>query len=216
MPSLIVANLVCPRIEYLGGYGKSRINLQPFASTIAETTTKIVASMPSSHGHGGYSRYDKEWQQLFKKKKDKKYFLTQLLRGRWEAVQREPHLKIADRWTQSTVWYRLRPILIENGLEINQGTREYVTGLINTICKECFGLKREKLGIIASPRASLYFDGEWTSVSLDNVESLAEKGTDVIFIEKQGIVEVLASYADEYGIALVNNVGHLTEYGKDS
>jgi LAS superfamily LD-carboxypeptidase LdcB len=29
------------------------------------------------------------------------------------------------------------------------------------------------------------------------------------------IVEVLSDYADKYGIALVNIIGHLTEYGKD-
>ena len=30
-----------------------------------------------------------------------------------------------------------------------------------------------------------------------------------------GIVQVLTSYADKYGVALVNSSGHFTEYGKD-
>lgn len=29
------------------------------------------------------------------------------------------------------------------------------------------------------------------------------------------IVEVLTEYADKYGVALVNTIGNLTEYGKD-
>ncbi|MGH9977848.1 MAG: hypothetical protein ACRD8Z_18735, partial [Nitrososphaeraceae archaeon] len=44
---------------------------------------------------------------------------------------------------------------------------------------------------------------------------LAEKGTDIVCIEKQGVPEVLTEWADKYGIALLNSRGHLTEYGKD-
>jgi hypothetical protein len=37
-------------------------------------------------------------------------------------------------------------------------------------------------------------------------------GTDLIIIEKEGAVEVLAPFADKYGIALLNSRGFLTEY----
>jgi hypothetical protein len=40
--SLIIANLVCPKIEY-ESYGKSRINFRPFADLVAQTT--VSASM---------------------------------------------------------------------------------------------------------------------------------------------------------------------------
>jgi hypothetical protein len=93
-------------------------------------------------------------------------------------------------------------------------TRQYVTRLIREICKE-LGVTRESLGIIASPRAQMYYNGGWTSVSFDSVNALASHGTDVVFIEKLDIVEVLSNYADKYGVALVNTIGHLTEYGKD-
>ena len=43
----------------------------------------------------------------------------------------------------------------------------------------------------------------------------ADKGTDIIFIEKEGISEVLTEWAGKYGFAMVNTRGHLTEYGKD-
>jgi hypothetical protein len=36
-----------------------------------------------------------------------------------------------------------------------------------------------------------------------------------VFIEKEGVPEVLTEYADKYGIANVNTRGYLTEYGKD-
>ena len=61
----------------------------------------------------------------------------------------------------------------------------------------------------------MYFDGNWSSVRFEAIEDLAEKGTDIIFIEKMPVVEVLTTYADKYGVALVNTIGNLTEYGKD-
>ncbi len=60
----------------------------------------------------------------------------------------------------------------------------------------------------------MYFDGTWTSVSFDAIDELAEKGTDIVFIEKEGVPEVLTEYADKYGISMVNTRGYLTEYGK--
>ena len=93
-------------------------------------------------------------------------------------------------------------------------TRGYVKRLVKEIC-EGVGVTRESFGIFAGVRAELYFSGTWTSVSFDNVKSLADKGTDIIFIEKEGISEVLTEWADKYGLAMVNTRGHLTEYGKD-
>jgi 5S rRNA maturation endonuclease (ribonuclease M5) len=93
-------------------------------------------------------------------------------------------------------------------------TRGYVKRLVKELC-EGAGVTRESMGIFAGVRAELYFNGNWTSVSFDNVKRLAEKGTDIIFVEKEGIPEVPTGWADKYGIAMVNTRGHLTEYGKD-
>lgn len=93
-------------------------------------------------------------------------------------------------------------------------TREYVKRLVKELC-EAAGVTREYLGIFAGVRAELYFNGNWTSVSFDSIKRLAEKGTDIVFVEKEGIPEVLTDWADKYGIAMVNTRGHLTEYGKD-
>ena len=48
------------------------------------------------------------------------------------------------------------------------------------------------------------------------MKRLAEKGTDIIFVEKEGVPEVLTDWADKYGIAMVNTRGHLSKFlGKD-
>jgi hypothetical protein len=92
--------------------------------------------------------------------------------------------------------------------------RKSFVARIKPVC-EGLGRTREDFGIIAKPRATMYFNGEWSSVSYDAIEELAENGTDIIFIEKKGIAEVLCEYADNYGIALVDTQGFLTDYAKD-
>jgi hypothetical protein len=116
-----------------------------------------------------------------------------------------------QKWTQSTVWYLFQPIIEKYGIEVN---RETVAGYIRDLCKAA-GVTRESLGIFAGARAELYFDGVWSSVSFGTISKLAEKGTDIVCVEKKGVPEVLTEWANKYGIALLNSRGHLTEYGKD-
>lgn len=116
-----------------------------------------------------------------------------------------------QKWTLSTVWYLFQPILEEANIEVNRDT---ITAYVRELCKDA-GVTRESLGIFAGARAELYFDGTWSSVSFDRITELAEKGADIVCIEKKGVPEVLTVYADKYGIALLNSRGHLTEYGKD-
>ena len=116
-----------------------------------------------------------------------------------------------QKWIMSTVWYLFQPIMEKFGTEVN---RETITGYIRDLCK-AVGVTRESLGIFAGARAELYFDVVWSSVSFGKKGKLAEKGTDIVCIEKQGVPEVLTEWADKYGIALLNSRGHLTEYGKD-
>jgi len=104
-----------------------------------------------------------------------------------------------------------QPTMEKFGIEVNRDT---ITGYINDLCKAA-AVTRESLGIFAGARAELYFGGVWSSVSFDKIGKLAEKGTDIVCIEKQGVPEVLTEWADKYGIALLNSRGHLTEYGKD-
>jgi hypothetical protein len=116
-----------------------------------------------------------------------------------------------QKWTQSTVWYLFQPMMEKFGIEVN---RETITGYIRDLCRAA-GVTRESLGIFAGARAELYFNGVWSSVSFGKIGKLAEKGTDIVCVEKQGVPEVLTEWADKFGIALLNSRGHLTEYGKD-
>ena len=114
--------------------------------------------------------------------------------------------------TQSTVWYLCLPIFEKYRVKLP--TRKYFTSRIKAVCEK-LDVTREELGIIAKPRATMYFNGKWTSVSYDAIEDLARNGTDIIFIEKKGVVELFCEYADNFGIALVDTQGFLTDYAKD-
>jgi predicted flap endonuclease-1-like 5' DNA nuclease len=118
---------------------------------------------------------------------------------------------VVDEWTNDSTWYNALDLFEKYGVKV---TRKYFKSLIKGCC-DVLGVTREQLGIVAAPYATMYYRGEWPSVSLDAIETLAENGTDIIFIEKLDIVKVLSKYADKYGIALVNSRGHLADYAKD-
>jgi 5S rRNA maturation endonuclease (ribonuclease M5) len=80
------------------------------------------------------------------------------------------------------------------------------------VCEEYLGVKREELGISAAHRAQLHFKGEWHDVGLEEIDKLMTYGTDMLIIEKEGVVKQLAPFADEKGVALLNTRGFLTEY----
>ena len=61
----------------------------------------------------------------------------------------------------------------------------------------------------------MYVDGSWHNVDIDEIPSLAKKGTDVVFMEKRGVLEIVKYIGDIYGIAFVNTQGHFAEYPKD-
>ena len=50
----------------------------------------------------------------------------------------------------------------------------------------------------------MYYRGISYPVNIDNVKSLTEKGVLVIVIEKEGILDLLTSFADKYGFSLVH------------
>src|SRR5437773_8799065 len=114
--------------------------------------------------------------------------------------------------TLDGVWYRLLSVFEQN--EMKRPSREWVKNWIKKVCDD-LGITRESLNIFAGARAVMYFQGNWSSVKFDDIENLAQNGTDIVLVEKMGIVEVLTEHADKYGVAIVNTRGHLTEYGKD-
>lgn len=108
----------------------------------------------------------------------------------------------------------LLPIERDHGVVmIKDNTRSDVTAMINERCEKLEGSPtREQLGIFASPRATMYVNGGWFRVDIDDIPELAGKGTDIVFIEKQGVVEIIKDLADIYGIAFVNTQGHFADY----
>lgn len=117
-----------------------------------------------------------------------------------------------EPWTQDSAWYNTLPVFEKYGVKLP--SRKYFKAKIKVVCEK-LGFTREQLGIVAAPWATMYYNGVWTGVGFDVVNSLATKGTDIIFIEKLDLVRVFAKYADKFGLALVNSHGHLVEYAKD-
>ena len=110
-----------------------------------------------------------------------------------------------------TIWYLLLPVMEKRNIDVS---RKYFKTLLRKICDK-FGKKRSEIGVITGARAEMYFGGRWESVSFDAIEELAQKGTDIVFIEKEGIIDELKRHADKYGIAMVNSRGYLVEYAHD-
>jgi hypothetical protein len=196
--NIVIANLISPKITY-NNYSKSRINLEPFANDIAQTVYKVAAF--SSH-----------LEDLDKSNKLSIIDLERnLLYERYQQIKLNPEKKNSDRWTQSTVFYYLRPILEKAGIKLGTTTRKTIQGqYIKAVCKE-LGITRADLGIVAADRAQIYFRGKWEDVGIDELDTLMHYGVDVLIIEKEGVAQALSHYADQYGIALINTRGFLTE-----
>jgi hypothetical protein len=114
--------------------------------------------------------------------------------------------------TTNSVWYLCLSWMEKYLKKIP--TRSYFQNVLRKYC-ESKGITRLSMGLVTGDRASMYFDGDWHSVSFDAINNLAQNGTDILFIEKAAIAEVLTPFAKKYGVALVNTIGFLTEYAKD-
>jgi hypothetical protein len=199
--SLIIANLVCPKIDYQS-YGKSRINFGPFADAVAKTTVLTCK------GGGGRSLADGR-----PTKRDVLFEVLESRKYKWNSLSEAQRLK--HWWTQSDVFYATRKLLIETYHYTNDEiNRDYITGLIKQVCEEDLGVKRDDIGILAADRAQLYFKGKWSDVGLKEIEQLSMYGIALLIIEKEGVAEQLSVFADEKGIALLNTRGFLTEYAE--
>ncbi|MGI9011840.1 MAG: hypothetical protein ACR2F1_11730 [Nitrososphaeraceae archaeon] len=202
--NFVFMNLISPRVDYRN-LSKSRINLIPVA-TVAQEIYNFLNSVSNTN-------------TIKNKDNSQRQIVKTLLERRLNSVLENPNLKKTDRWTQSTVFYRVRPILINKGY--NDIKRSYITKIIKDLCEEIGkeyrgkGYKRHELGIIAAERAQLYFNGKALGISFDKLEEHMKKGTDLLVIEKEGIADVLTDFADKRGIAILNSRGFLTEYAEE-
>ncbi|MPZ05393.1 MAG: DUF2399 domain-containing protein [Nitrososphaeraceae archaeon] len=234
---VVFVNLLTPVPDWLGGAGKTKIDLRPYAKVIAETVSRFAYKMPSYHGEGIKTTWTDDWSEDDDngggKKGEYKEYLRDFLRDRRRAIEADPSLRIRDRLTQSGVWYRMRPKMIEgrfkprNKSTNSKGqiiydwgtTREGLTNKIRKTIEELWpaeGITREYLGIVAKARAMMYFNDQVYPVSFDSKEELANtKTTDLIIVEKEGITDVLLDAAKRYRIALVATAGQFTDYVQD-
>ena len=142
-------------------------------------------------------------------------YVRDYIAKRIEEVVDNPDIVRIGRITLSTIFYEIRPLLLRAGIVFSKSTRRTIQNeYIKKACDEK-GYKRSGLGIIAAVRAEFYFKGETHSVDVDSIAELVDYGTDVVIIEKEGVAEALAPYADKYGIALMYTRGFTVEYARE-
>ena len=217
-PSVLYINLNVPCPDWLGGAGKTHIDLRPYAKDIAETVKLLATKMPTYYGKGfAQTSYGRGGNQQYPAIQ----YLRDFIWDRYDAIygnakkgiQGDPTLKFRDPLTQSGVWYRLRPIMIDGGYEPEQNwgeTRRYITSKIDEVCKE-LGLEREDLGIYAKARGMMLYDGNVYPVDAQSFEGLGKKGVFMLVIEKEGIADVVKEAARGSGVALVHTGGKFTK-----
>ena len=153
-PCVILINLKCRVIEWLGAKGKTQINTKPFADDIANT----VSSLSPSDAIIPWSSIRSSDPSSSEPKGGKQTAIDYLRDWLWDRrkkVEADPTLKTRDRLTQSGVFYRVRRVMIEGGFEPPKDWGITRTTLQNSIMKTCQELwsdeniTREKLGIIA-------------------------------------------------------------------
>ena len=128
-------------------------------------------------------------------------------------VKADKTLKDKQRWTRSTAFYTCRKILKNIRYADEELNRESITEYIEQICDE-MKITREDCGIYAADRAQLYFRGKTYDIGFDDLQGLAQKGADLLIIEKEGGAEQLAPLAAKKGIALLNARGFLAEIAR--
>lgn len=154
--------------------------------------------MPSYHGEGYGRPYERSSSEKDEDQNAIKYLVDFLL-NRKKDVDKDPSLKMRDRLTQSSVWYRIRPIMIDAGFEPKKSwtqTRRYLTSIIDDLCKgtllykgeEIFPGKsttREDLGIVAAAKGVMFYQGNTYPISIDNIKELAKKELAFVLSKKK-------------------------------
>jgi hypothetical protein len=121
-----------------------------------------------------------------------------------------------DRWNLSDCFYETRNRLDAMGYDTSplndQDKRKKIHNMVRDICEKDLGVKRHEIGIFASDRAQLAFQGHIYNVNLENIPMLQDLGTHVILVEKEGIVDKLVPFTKNAGIALLQSTGFSSEY----
>ena len=189
----VFIHAVSPNFRYEDS-AKGSLDVSPFASVFPGALEYVFG--------GSKKRFVNPSSQLS--------ILREVIRQRYNALLKDPSILIWNKWTQSTVFYFGRKLSQKFKVSLN---RKYYTDQIRDECAK-LGVTREELGITAAVRAQIFFDGSWADVSIREIEKLAEDGTDLLIVEKEGVAEILSTF-DKEGIAILNSRGFLVEYAKE-
>jgi hypothetical protein len=118
--SVVMINLVTPNKIHFKNYGKSDIDVQPFADAISECTVKCCK--------GGATQQDRKSQIDC---------MREILTDRRVEIQRSREDILRRKsWVRSTAFYNCRKLMLENGYTAEEINRDTVTGYIEQICEE--------------------------------------------------------------------------------
>ena len=146
--------------------------------------------------------------------------LANIVYDRYTDVRAHPEKIEIDAWDLSDCFYLTRKEMHNLGYDITPlndkktGWREAIYKEVRVICERDIGIKRHQAGIFPADRAVMAFKGQLYSVGFKNIEQLSRWGPDVIYIEKEGIVEKTGPFTEHLGIALVHSQGFYSEYAE--
>lgn len=218
VPCIIVGNLLSDRVDYTEK-SKAKMDTSPFTKTILKAVSSIT---PKIKTFGYYDiRFETERPVSYSRSRSErvtrtsiKAIVEMMLMPRIRQVLYDVGNPITTRQTQDSLWYNALPLFEKYNVRYSNISRAHFKQEIRKLCKE-HDIAREQIGILAAPWGTMFFNGEWYDISYDTIKELAEKGTDIVFIEKRDIVMALGIYASAKGVALVNTHGILSDYTEE-
>jgi len=198
-PVFVLIHVSTPNPSY-ENYGKTRLNMEPFL----EPLTMAVETAGSF-----YYRFKRGNKRIGEKSYARKLLIIELKR-RARLREKLGYIPDNQRVTMQSLFYMIRK---QMGGETGIKRKSFIAA-IKPEC-EALGYKRLHLGIITTVRAELHFRGKDYPISYDNLDMLAELGSDIIVVEKEGISLALSPWADKYGVALLTSRGFLVEYAQE-
>ena len=204
----IVVNIGCPNLDILS-YDKSQLDINPLSEEVSEVIKDVC---------GFYENRLKALNlRLVGGRSPARQKSLELLKERAEIFLKNNYTMPREYYTSlQGHYYTVRRELGGNVVI----KRESLTKTVDADCRRLSSivlgyedeLFREKLGIIAGERALFYFRGEVRSVRWEDVPQLAQYGCDILVIEKEAMAELLASLANEFGVAILCTRGFAVKY----
>jgi hypothetical protein len=232
IPCVIYGNLISNKFSYIG-QSKAEVDTTPFANAIIKAVKSIARDIPTfrvadirtPEYHVGVSssyistRKVRSWKEPKPPKPERKTMFDLV----YEQIKdRLPIAQDGREWTgehhtQMSLWYNSLKLINEWIIADMLKKPKNRSNFIDCIRKVCeyYDIKREDIGIVAGAWATMFYMGKWSAVNFEDIEALAQNGTDLIFVEKQDIVQSLGPHASKYGVALINTRGHLSLYAHD-